>query len=219
LKYHTKNIHTRIAKYMAYQDEKEANSISCSTNGSELTQIHVKENGKGCHGPSPATTEASPKTNKKTTSEILDEILLTFNKQPLIPNETALTLLKIQSKFVSSHPCLCTSRFRHTLHQLNEEHHQDLDRLCSKLSLILKLEDEQETKKEELFDSVVPCVFGDLKGLDQISNEWLVRSGQDQKCIKDLDLHKQLNAIIGRLVTDYRAIFAIEVEFSRSFEK
>ena len=72
---------------------------------------------------------------------------------------------------------------------------------------------------EELFDSVVPCVFGDLNGLDQISNEWLVRSGQDQKCLKHPDLQKELNGIIERLVNEYRAIFAIEVEFSRSFEK
>ena len=49
----------------------------------------------GCHESLPA--QASPKTNKKSTSEKLDEILLTFNKQPLIPNETALSLLKIQS--------------------------------------------------------------------------------------------------------------------------
>ena len=90
-----------------------------------------------------------------------------------------------------------------------------------------------------MLDSVVPCVFGDLKGLDQISHDWLVRSGQDQTrsdkirqdetgsdkirqdptCLKNLDLHKKLNGIIGRLVADYRAIFAIEVEFSRSFEK
>ena len=102
-------------------------------------------------------------------------------------------------------------------------------------------QDDQETKREELLDSVVPCVFGDLKGLDQISHDWLVRSGQDQTrsnqirqdqtgsdlvrseqdqtCLKNLDLHKKLNGIIGRLVADYRAIFAIEVEFSRSFEK
>jgi len=131
---------------MAYQVEKEANSIAGSTNGSALPQIHVNENGKGCHETLP--TQASPKTNKKSTSEKLDEILLTFNKQPLIPNETALSLLKIQSKFVSSHPCLCTSRFRHTLHQLDEEHHQDLDRLCNQLHLILKLGDDQETNRE-----------------------------------------------------------------------
>ena len=42
---------------------------------------------------------------------------------------------------------------------------------------------------------------------------------QDPTCLKNLDLNKKLNGIIGRLVADYRAIFAIEVEFSRSFEK
>lgn len=159
------------------------------------------------------------KTQKSGFDQTLSELLLTFHNLPLIPNETALNLLKIQSKFETSHPCLCTSRFRHTLHQLDEEHHQGLDRLCLQLSQILKLEEDCDPEQPDLlYNNVIPCVFGDINGLKEKSKEWQIRSGGKNDKEK-IGLSKKLNDIICRLVTDYRAIFAIEVEFSRSFEK
>ena len=74
-----------------------------------------------------------------------------------------------------------------------------------------------------MYTKVIPCVFGDVHTLEQKSNEWLARSGQQPDGNKpgadNKQLKQKLNGILGRLVTDYRAIFAIEVEFSRSFEK
>ena len=80
-----------------------------------------------------------------------------------------------------------------------------------------RFQDDEIIDRDSMYDSVIPSVFGDLKTLQQKSDDWLIRSGQ-QKCELQ-DLAKNLNKIIARLVTDYRAIFAIEVEFSRSFEK
>jgi len=99
-----------------------------SKNDNDFTIHIVLENGTN-----------SPTTSQKKKTK-LDDLLITFPNTPLIPCETALSLLRIQSKFVSSHPCLCTSRFRHALHQLDVEHHQELDRLCSQLAHVLKLE-------------------------------------------------------------------------------
>ena len=82
------------------------------------------------------------------------------------------------------------------------------------------LTQDDESSKDELYSKVIPCVFGDVRTLEQMSNEWLIRSGQQQTgCKQEISLKNKLNGILGRLVTDYRAIFAIEVEFSRSFEK
>ena len=93
---------------------------------------------------------------------------------------------------------------------------------------------DDENHKEKVFNSVLPCVFGDIGSLEEKTTEWLIRSGQNQDqeacsgpknqdqeetCCSSKCLSKKLNGILSRLVTDYRAIFAIEVEFSRSFEK
>ena len=219
---------------MAFHVDKEANSRF--SNGSSNLPPSLEQNGKENPGNGHLPAKESPQMAKKSRGNVdlkVADILSTFHKQPLISNEIALNLLKIQSKFVSSHPCLCTSRFRHTLHQLDEESHQDLDRLCSQLSIILKLEDD-ENHKEKVFNSVLPCVFGDIGSLEEKTTEWLIRSGQNQDqescsgqknqdqeetCCSSKCLSKKLNGILSRLVTDYRAIFAIEVEFSRSFEK
>merc|ERR1719510_641192 len=147
----------------------------------------------------------------------LHELLLSFPNPPLIPCETAVNLLKIESKFVSSHPCLCTSRFRHTLHQLDVEHHQELDRLCNKLPYVLNIEDEGI---ENAYSDVIPFVFGDIQKLEEkITNEFFTRSGTKPLSKTQPPILHLLNNIVSRLVTEYRAIFAIEVEFSRSFEK
>jgi hypothetical protein len=37
------------------------------------------------------------------------------------------------TEYLDDHPCLCTSRFRHTLHQLDQERHKRLADLCSAL--------------------------------------------------------------------------------------
>ena len=75
---------------------------------------------------------------------------------------------------------------------------------------------DSSTEKQK-YESVIPCVFGDIGKLENKANEWFERSGQ---CLKDQpSFHCMLNSIVSRLVNEYRAIFAIEVEFSRSFEK
>ena len=37
------------------------------------------------------------------------------------------------SEYLDEHPCLCTSRFRHILHQLDHDRHKKLADLCSEL--------------------------------------------------------------------------------------
>jgi len=202
---------------MAYPVEREANKscpIDCVRNESSVPkEPHFNGQQKENHH-----SNTHPDVSKKEMN--LHELLLSFPNPPLIPCETAVNLLKIESKFVSSHPCLCTSRFRHTLHQLDVEHHQELDRLCNKLPYVLNIEDEGI---ENAYSDVIPFVFGDIQKLeDKITrNESFTRSHGTKPLAKITQppiLHL-LNNIVSRLVTEYRAIFAIEVEFSRSFEK
>ena len=79
-------------------------------------------------------------------------------------------------------------------------------------------EDCDPEQPDLLYNNVIPCVFGDINGLKEKSKEWQIRSSRKGE-EEPIGLSKKLNDIICRLVTDYRAIFAIEVEFSRSFEK
>jgi len=203
---------------MAYPVEREANKscpIDCVRNESSVPkEPHFNGQQKENHH-----SNTHPDVSKKEMN--LHELLLSFPNPPLIPCETAVNLLKIESKFVSSHPCLCTSRFRHTLHQLDVEHHQELDRLCNKLPYVLNIEDGEGI--ENAYSDVIPFVFGDIQKLeDKITrNESFTRSHGTKPLAKITQppiLHL-LNNIVSRLVTEYRAIFAIEVEFSRSFEK
>ena len=60
-------------------------------------------------------------------------------------------------------------------------------------------------------------MFGDVRKLEEKTNEWSTRTGQSTK--NQPTVLQMLNNIVMRLVAEYRAIFAIEVEFSRSFEK
>lgn len=39
-------------------------------------------------------------------------------------------------EYLDEHPCLCTSRFRHVLHQLNQEQHKKLASICGDLQTI-----------------------------------------------------------------------------------
>ena len=81
----------------------------------------------------------------------------------------------------------------------------------------------QDEGIENAYSDVIPFVFGDIQKLeDKITrNESFTRSHGTKPLAKITQppiLHL-LNNIVSRLVTEYRAIFAIEVEFSRSFEK
>ena len=90
------------------------------------------------------------------------------------------------------------------------------------LKLFTFFQDDTDPEPDLLYTNVIPCVFGDINGLKEKSQEWQIRSGNRvgaEANQREITLSKKLNDIICRLVTDYRAIFAIEVEFSRSFEK
>ena len=39
----------------------------------------------------------------------------------------------MSAEYLDEHPCLCTSRFRHILHQLDHDRHKKLADLCSEL--------------------------------------------------------------------------------------
>ena len=39
----------------------------------------------------------------------------------------------VSAEYLDEHPCLCTSRFRHILHQLDHDRHKKLADLCSEL--------------------------------------------------------------------------------------
>ena len=39
----------------------------------------------------------------------------------------------LSAEYLDEHPCLCTSRFRHILHQLDHDRHKKLADLCSEL--------------------------------------------------------------------------------------
>ena len=94
------------------------------------------------------------------TLETVTELIRNIDIQslPVITNEVAIQLLKIQSSkfhfisntcqssytnlskisgYLDDHPYLCTSRFRHTLHQLPDDHHKILEQLCFQLHCIL----------------------------------------------------------------------------------
>lgn len=89
--------------------------------------------------PSPSSSSANYSSFAQKTREILIHFGQELGSEnfPLISSNVAIQLLKIQSRFLDNHPFLCTSRFRHTLHQLSDDNHQKLDQLCHEMHNLL----------------------------------------------------------------------------------
>ena len=109
----------------------------------------------------------------------------------MIKSEVLNQLLRIQAKYEDEHPCLCTSRFRHVLHQLDHDKHKKLAGLCLELQQI-KHDDEDN---KVAYGAFIDKIF-EYDGVHEDNG--------------GVDLAPKLERILARFVSDYRAIFAIE---------
>lgn len=154
------------------------------------------------------------------TLETVTELIRNIDIQslPVITNEVAIQLLKIQSRYLDDHPYLCTSRFRHALHQLPDDHHKILEQLCFQLHCILLNSSNElctSERKRLFFNRFLKTVFDEAE-LRHSEHEFsCCRKHPDSHdsgacSIASTSLESKLQAVFARLVTDYRAIFAIE---------
>ncbi|XP_059097109.1 uncharacterized protein LOC131891517, partial [Tigriopus californicus] len=111
----------------------------------------------------------------------------------------------LSSEYLDEHPCLCTSRFRHVLHQLDHNQHKKLADLCGQLRLLTSVSSEHLYSTTQYYNTIIQRIF-DYESLKVASYvvERSIEYGNDQA------LSAKLEAILARLVSDYRAIFAIE---------
>ncbi len=106
-------------------------------------------------------------------------LLLSCPRVKILPAEILVNLLKIQAsesvnsitsgpisqtafylfiylfvpEYLDDHPCLCTSRFRHALHHLDQERHRRLASLCGRLQALTTVRKEGGGERERERDS------------------------------------------------------------------
>ena len=60
----------------------------------------------------------------------------------------------VSAEYLDEHPCLCTSRFRHILHQLDHDRHKKLADLCSELQKLTMVSSNRFETFEFLFSAL-----------------------------------------------------------------
>ena len=65
----------------------------------------------------------------------------------------------VSAEYLDEHPCLCTSRFRHILHQLDHDRHKKLADLCSELQKLSMVSSNRVEICECFFPFLKCCSF------------------------------------------------------------
>ena len=68
-------------------------------------------------------------------------------KRPERNSQHLVNMFPNSSEYLDEHPCLCTSRFRHILHQLDHDRHKKLADLCSELQKLTMVSQARLTSK------------------------------------------------------------------------
>merc|ERR1719322_950740 len=112
----------------------------------------------GAGTPPGNASSSSPERRRCSLERIVSECAERARRSecPLVSADVLAQLLKIQAKYLDEHPCLCTSRFRHILHQLDHDRHKKLADLCSELQKLTMESVESKVATTTAYRDIVP---------------------------------------------------------------